>query len=210
MSELVFNEIRADTQNFIEHGASHRAETVARHFIFLEAHAAESGEDCVVTHRADKGARTRKYETAFPGLRMEFFQDIDRLPRQRNQMRLPHFHPLRRNGPFRLFEIDFGPLRPSQLSWSDKNQRSEPQCALRSEIALIVIDGPQQPSDLVRVSYCGEVAGDTWRQRSLQVLRRVPICAPGCDGIPESLATVEFCPGGRFAGATAFDAPQKR
>lgn len=64
-------------------------------------------------------------EEIFPPVRVlvEFFQHRDHLPRQRHAVRPPHFHPLRRNEPYRLVEIDVGPLCLSQFSRAEQHVR---------------------------------------------------------------------------------------
>jgi hypothetical protein len=78
---------------------------------------------------------------------LKLAQDLHGSTRKRDDVLFAHLHPLGRDTPFGLFEVDLGPLRLSQFAGPNKNQWCESQRAFRSEKALIRINGAQQFSN---------------------------------------------------------------
>src|SRR5580704_19090675 len=64
MGELVLDYIDPASQNLVEYGARHRAETVPRHLLLCHAHPPQSGIYSVVTHRTFGGPLAREHVRA--------------------------------------------------------------------------------------------------------------------------------------------------
>ena len=89
LRQLVFDVIGPEVQHFIQHGARHRPEAMAGHFVFAVAHAPQRRQHAVIRHGARPGAGVREHIPAAPGERVQVAQDRDGLRCQRDQMRLP-------------------------------------------------------------------------------------------------------------------------
>src|SRR5581483_10809158 len=78
------------------------------------------------------------------GYRLELSQDRERLPAERHQVLLAHFHALGRYAPFRRLQIKLAPLRPAQLPGSHEEQGGELECRHRGRIADVSVNRAQQ------------------------------------------------------------------
>ena len=76
----------------------------------------------------------------------ELAQNSNSLAGQRNDVGLPHFHPLSRDPPLRLFaiQVHLSPFRCAQLGGTYKHVRSQPQSGGGSRLTVVAINGSQQ------------------------------------------------------------------
>ena len=70
--KLVFDQIGAHAQHFIQNRARHRPEAVTAHFVLGKAHAAQGGQNGVVAHRAAGATGTGEQVAASPGVGVQF------------------------------------------------------------------------------------------------------------------------------------------
>ena len=53
---------------------------------------------------------------------MKLAENLDRLPRERDDVLLLHLHAMRRHSPLGHIEIELSPLGLSQLAWANKEE----------------------------------------------------------------------------------------
>lgn len=67
MRQLVFNQVCADSKNFIEDRSGYSAEAMTTHFFLGNSHAPHGSKNCVVTHRSPIGSGAWKDKTTPTG-----------------------------------------------------------------------------------------------------------------------------------------------
>ena len=86
VSELLFNDLRPVSKNFIQDRSGHRSESVATHFFFIDFHAPQGREDGVVTHGAVPAASAWEDVIPTPSEGVHGAQNLECLSRERNDM----------------------------------------------------------------------------------------------------------------------------
>ena len=81
VGQLVFDEVGAKAQHFIQNGSRHGPKAMTGHFLFADTHAPQSSQNRIVAHRpiSPRIAGTWENMTSLSGDRMQFAQDPHRL-----------------------------------------------------------------------------------------------------------------------------------
>src|ERR1700733_144356 len=79
-----------------------------------------------------------------PRLAYEVLQNLQRLPRERHNVRRPHLHSLCRNIPTCSFRVELFPARANQLSCSQKGQRHQLDRQSCDMSARVNLDLPEE------------------------------------------------------------------
>jgi len=139
---------------------------------------------------------------------VELAKDRQRLSRKRDDVLDMHFHPPRRDAPLRPVEIEFHPLRLTQLSRTHEYVRRQTQSGVGCDRPGVPVDGSQEFADALGLGNAREVAAGGWRERSSQIRRRIPLCAPRSHRIAEYLPAVLVNPMRRIQRTSLLHAPQ--
>ena len=87
MGELVFDEIGADAEHFIQNHPCHRPEAVPAHLFLVDSHASHGSENGVVAYWSLVRPCPRKCKATAAGERVQFAQNFQGLPGERDNMR---------------------------------------------------------------------------------------------------------------------------
>src|SRR5579885_81123 len=205
--KLALDGVRRPFAGFVEKRRCHPPEAVRGHLAALVTEITQRCADCVLAHWARRRAAGKEI-FGRSSQRVQFAKNCDRLPRERNQVLASSFHPLGRNPPEGIVEIDLAPFRFANLSWPREGQRCEFEGASHDERALIAVDGADQSSHVSGFGQGAEVALALWRQCATQIRARVPRYSSGCDRISENLPANLFDAMSGRDGAASLDASQ--
>lgn len=149
MGKSAFNCVGRPLSGLVEQRTGHRAKTVGGHFVSGKAKSAQTGVDCVLTHRAFRRPDRREYIAGRSGNLLDLAKQRDRLPRQWHLVRPAHLHLLGRDRPDRSIEVDLVPFGVPQFAGADKDVRQELHGKFGQLLTVIAVDCTEQFANLV-------------------------------------------------------------
>src|SRR5581483_1198903 len=184
MRELPLNRIRMPAL-LVEQRRRHAPKPVSGHLCVRIPESTERSVDRVVAHRSIAVSFARKYEPPVASQWLKFTKDFDCLGRERHVVMGPHLHASRRNTPFALSKVEFGPFSHPQFTRPHKDEWRQTQRATCNERSLVTVDRPKQRTNSLRLDDARVVPLDDGIKGTNQVASDVAFCATGSDGVPE-------------------------
>ncbi len=97
-----------------------------------------------------KSTHRRKKEAASAGQLLEFIENREGAQRERDAMRLKHFHAAGGDFPDGGFEVELGPFRRAQFTLPGAHQCEQFESVSRLQRPVIVLNGAQQAAERLR------------------------------------------------------------
>ena len=113
-------------------------------------------------------------------------------------MHLAHLHSVRGDPPLGSIQVDLNPFGSSQLTGSNKYQRSKLQSCFDRKVAAVAVKCSQQLGHLAGLCEGGSIGHPDGCQRTTKIAGRITNSATGCNGVTGHLAHTLFYPVGRF------------
>jgi hypothetical protein len=110
------------------------------------------------------------------------------LPRERNDVRLPHLHSLGRNTPLAPAQVEFRPLGGAQLARPHEDVGCQPYRGACRDLPLMTLDRSQQLADPGGIGDGGIALGSLRRQCPFEIGADVPSRPPRRNGVAEYAA----------------------
>lgn len=123
--QLVLDEVWPEAQHLVQHGSRHRPKAVPGDGVTVIAQVTQCGIDRVLAHWPLRAPDPREDELASRRDGFEVPEDLDRLGRQRDDMRGACL--AGGKTPLARVQIDVGPTRFSQLTWPYEQEGSQLQ-----------------------------------------------------------------------------------
>lgn len=165
MGELMFHEVRADIEPFVQYRSRHGPEAVRTHFVLRDTHSLHGRADGAAAHGAAGAARAGKHVFALACQRPQLLENRHRLLGQRHDERLAHLHLVAGNAHQPSAQVYVGPFRRSQFAGAKEHQGRKFQRCTGEWAALHVrIKGSQQGAHGRGVNKCREVLAHRRRQ----------------------------------------------
>jgi hypothetical protein len=135
---------------------------------------------------------------------------VDRLPCQRNNVKLDFIAPLllgRFKGPYSAIKVDILPLRLSQLTGTNEYQWSKEQGGTKDKCRVVSVHCPQDSGDAFRIGCCSKVTLYDRCKCAPQIARYIALTKSSCNTIAKDLAATTQCAVRRICGPTFFNPP---
>lgn len=106
MRKGAFDSIGAPPSDLVQKSGSRRPRAVRGYLSDCLAQTPERLVDRIFAKRSPRGMKSRKHKGLESGQRLKLAEVGEHLSRQRNGMRSPHLHPLGRQRPHGIVEVD--------------------------------------------------------------------------------------------------------